>query len=194
VGANVTPKPKHLLQYAIMAGVYASVVCGKENPKVGLLSIGEEDAKGNPMVKQTLKLLRDEPLVNFVGNIEGRDLTRGLVDVVITDGFVGNVVLKLMEGVTEGLLKQLMKEAASLSPEAVAAMKPAMAKVHAAHDWQEYGGAPLLGVDGYSIICHGRSEAKAIKNAIRVGKQLVHSNLNQRIVQKIEQSIPVAEE
>ncbi len=194
VGANVTPKPKHLLQYAIMAGVYASVVCGKENPKIGLLSIGEEDAKGNPMVKETLKLLREEPLVNFVGNIEGRDLTRGVVDVVITDGFTGNVVLKLMEGVTEGLLKQLMMEAASLSLETVAAIKPAMAKVMAQHDWQEYGGAPLLGVDGYSIICHGRSEAKAIKNAIRVGKQLVSSNLNQRIIEKIEQSIPVAEE
>ena len=132
--------------------------------------------------------------MNFVGNIEGRDLTRGLVDVVITDGFTGNVVLKLMEGVTAGLLKQLMTEAAKLSPEAMAATKLAMMKVAADHDWQEYGGAPLLGVDGYSIICHGRSEAKAIKNAIRVGKQLVSSNLNQRIVEKIEQSIPVAEE
>ncbi len=178
----------------LMAGVYASVVCGKENPRVGLLSIGEEDAKGNPMVKQTVKILRDEPLVNFVGNVEGRDLTRGVVDVVITDGFTGNVVLKLMEGVTEGLFKQLILEATKLGPEAIAAVKPAMAKVHAAHDWQEYGGAPLLGVDGYSIICHGRSEAKAIKNAIRVGKQLVVSNLNQRIVEKIGQSIPVAEE
>lgn len=194
VGANVTPKAKHLLQYAIMAGVYASVVCGKENPRVGLLSVGEEDAKGNPMVKQTVKLLREEPLVNFVGNIEGRDLTRGVVDVVVTDGFVGNVVLKLMEGVTEGLLRMLLKETMAQSPEAVAQLKPAMMKVHLAHDWQEYGGAPLLGVDGYSIICHGRSEAKAIKNAIRVGKQLVSSNLNQRIVEKIEQSIPVAEE
>ncbi len=194
VGANVQPKPKHLLQYAVMAGAYATAVCGKDNPRVGLLSVGEEDAKGNPTVKQTVKMLRDEPLVNFIGNVEGRDITRGVVDVVVTDGFVGNVVLKLMEGVTEGLFKQLMKEAAAISPETVELLKPAMMKVHAAHDWQEYGGAPLLGVDGYSIICHGRSEAKAIKNAIRVGKQLVSSNLNQRIVEKIEQSIPVAED
>jgi glycerol-3-phosphate acyltransferase PlsX len=194
VGANVTPKPKHLLQYAIMAGAYAQVVCGKTNPRVGLLSVGEEDAKGNPTVKQAVKMLRDEPLVNFVGNVEGRDLTRGVVDVIVTDGFVGNVVLKLMEGVTEGLFKQLMHELLTASPEAMAQMKPAMKKIQMAHDWQEYGGAPLLGVDGYSIICHGRSEAKAIKNAIRVGKQLVQSHLNQLIIDKIEHSIPVSEE
>ncbi len=194
VGANVTPKPKHLLQYAIMAAAYAEVVCGKTNPRVGLLSVGEEDAKGNPTVKQAVKMLRDEPLVNFVGNVEGRDLTRGVVDVIVTDGFVGNVVLKLMEGVTEGLFKQLMSELMKSAPGAMDQMKPAMKKIQAAHDWQEYGGAPLLGVDGYSIICHGRSEAKAIKNAIRVGKQLVMSNLNQRIIDKIEQSIPVTEE
>jgi len=194
VGANVTPKPKHLLQYAIMAGAYAEVVCGKKNPRVGLLSVGEEDAKGNPTVKLAVKMLRDEPLVNFVGNVEGRDLTRGVVDVIVTDGFVGNVVLKLMEGVTEGLFKQLMQELMATAPGAMDQMKPAMKKIQAAHDWQEYGGAPLLGVDGYSIICHGRSEAKAIKNAIRVGKQLVQSHLNQLIIDKIEHSIPVSEE
>ena len=190
----MTPKPKHLLQYAIMAGAYAEVVCGKTNPRVGLLSIGEEDAKGNPVVKQAVKMLRDEPLINFIGNVEGRDLTRGVVDVIVTDGFVGNVVLKLMEGVTEGLFKQLMQEVMTTAPGAMDQMKPAMKKIMASYDWQEYGGAPLLGVDGYSIICHGRSEAKAIKNAIRVGKQLVLSNLNQRIVDAIEHSIPVAEE
>jgi glycerol-3-phosphate acyltransferase PlsX len=194
VGANVTPKPKHLLQYAIMAGAYAEAVCGKMNPRVGLLSVGEEDAKGNPVVKHAVKMLRDEPLVNFVGNVEGRDLTRGIVDVIITDGFVGNVVLKLMEGVTDGLFKQLMAELMKSAPGAMDQMKPAMKKIQAAHDWQEYGGAPLLGVDGYSIICHGRSEAKAIKNAIRVGKQLVKSNLNQSIIDKIAQSIPVTED
>jgi len=194
VGANVTPKAKHLMQYAVMAGAYAEVVCGKTNPRVGLLSVGEEDAKGNPVVKQAVKMLRDEPLINFIGNVEGRDLTRGTADVIVTDGFVGNVILKLMEGVTQGLFEQLIGEVVSNAPQVVDQVKPVMKKLIASYDWQEYGGAPLLGVDGYSIICHGRSEAKAIKNAIRVGKQLVTSNLNQRIVDVIERSIPVAEE
>jgi len=194
VGANVTPKAKHLLQYAIMAGVYAEITCGKTNPKVGLLSVGEEDAKGNPVVKQAVKMLRDEPQINFIGNVEGRDLTAGTADVIITDGFVGNVVLKLMEGVTKGLFEQMIAEVVTHAPQVVNDIKPTMKRIMASYDWQEYGGAPLLGVDGYSIICHGRSEAKAIKNAIRVGKQLVSSNLNQKIVAKTEQSIPVAEE
>jgi glycerol-3-phosphate acyltransferase PlsX len=194
VGANVSPKPKHLLQYAIMAGVYCSAVTGKQNPKIGLLSVGEEDAKGNSVIKEAHKLLRDEPLINFFGNIEGRDLTRGTVDVIITDGFVGNVVLKLMEGVTDGLFKQIARGMQTHAPQVMEQVKPAMKKIASEYDWQEYGGAPLLGVQGYSIICHGRSEAKAIKNAIRVGKQLVSSGVNQKIVEIIEKSIPVSEE
>ena len=194
VGANVSPKPKHLLQYAIMAGVYSTAVYGVENPRVGLLSVGEEDAKGNAVVKLAHKLLRDEPLVNFIGNVEGRDLTRGVVDVIVTDGFVGNVVLKLMEGVTEGLFKQLMGEMTKAGPAAMELFKPAMQKLVARHDWQEQGGAPLLGVDGYSLICHGRSEAKAIKNAIRVGKQLFTAGVNRKIVEKIAGTIPVSDD
>jgi phosphate acyltransferase len=193
VGANVTPKPKHLAQYAIMAGAYATAVCNIENPRVGLLSIGEEDAKGNAIVKDARKLMRDEPLINFVGNVEGRDLTKGVVDVIVTDGFVGNVVLKLMEGLTEGLFQQLQHELQETNPGAMDQFKPAMKRIYAKHDWQEYGGAPLLGVGGYCLICHGRSESKAIMNAIRVGKQLVSSGVNQKIVEKVEKSIPVAE-
>jgi glycerol-3-phosphate acyltransferase PlsX len=194
VGANVTPKPKHLQQYAIMAGVYATAVCGIEKPRVGLLSIGEEDSKGTSTVKETRKLLRDEPLVNFVGNVEGRDLTKGVVDVIVCDGFTGNIVLKLMEGLSEGLFQMIMHELQEVGPEAIEQFKPAMKKVYAKHDWQEYGGAPLLGVGGYSLICHGRSEAKAIKNAIRVGKQLHKSQINEKIVEKIAHSIQVNEE
>jgi glycerol-3-phosphate acyltransferase PlsX len=194
VGANVTPKPKHLHQYAIMAGAYATAVCGIANPRVGLLSIGEEDAKGNAIVKEARKLMRDEPQINFVGNVEGRDLTKGVVDVIVTDGFVGNVVLKLVEGLTEGLFQQLGHELQETNPGAMEQFKPAMKKIYAKHDWQEYGGAPLLGVGGYCLICHGRSDSKAIKNAIRVGKQLVISGVNPRIVEKIAQSIPVEEE
>jgi glycerol-3-phosphate acyltransferase PlsX len=193
VGANVTPKPKHLLQYAMMAGIYATAVYGIAKPRVGLLSVGEEDAKGNPITKQAHKLLRDEPLLHFVGNVEGRDLTRGVVDVIVTDGFVGNVVLKLMEGISEGLFRQIAGELAKSGPEAMGVFKPVMAKIMSKHDWQEQGGAPLLGVDGYCIICHGRSEAKAIKNAIRVGKQLFENGVNQKIVAAVESSIPVEE-
>jgi glycerol-3-phosphate acyltransferase PlsX len=194
VGANVAPKPKNLLDYAIMAGIYCTAVLGKPNPKIGLLSVGEEDAKGSTVIKDAHKLLRDEPLVNFFGNVEGRDLTRGTVDVIVTDGFVGNVVLKLMEGVTEGLFKQVARELQTNAPQAMEFFKPTMKKLAAIYDWQEYGGAPLLGVQGYSIICHGRSESRAIKNAIRVGKQLFNSGVNQTIVEQIEKSIPVAEE
>lgn len=194
VGANVAPKPKHLLQYAIMAGIYATAVYGIEKPRVGLLSVGEEDAKGNSLTKQAHQLLRDEPLVNFIGNVEGRDLTRGVADVIVTDGFVGNVVLKLMEGVSEGLFRQIGGAVMQAGPEAAAVFKPVMAKIMQKHDWQEAGGAPLLGVDGYCLICHGRSEAKAIKNAVRVGKQLVSSGVNQKIVAAVASSIPVSEE
>jgi glycerol-3-phosphate acyltransferase PlsX len=194
VGANVTPRPKHLQQYAIMAAAYASAVVGIEKPRVGLLSIGEEDAKGNPIVKETVKLMRDEPLINFFGNVEGRDLTKGVVDVIVTDGFVGNVVLKLMEGLSDGLLKQLVRELQETNPAAMGQFKPAIDKIRSKHDWQEYGGAPLLGVDGYCLICHGRSENRAIKNAIRVGKQLFTSRVNERIVEQIAKSIPVEED
>ncbi len=194
VGANVTPKPKHLMQYAIMAGLYATAVCGIENPKVGLLSVGEEDAKGNPTTKIAHKLMRDEPQINFFGNVEGRDLTKGTVDVIITDGFVGNVVLKLMEGVTSGVFQQILAEVQQSNPSAMDVVKPVVKKIAGKHDWQEYGGAPLLGVGGYCIICHGRSEGRAIKNAIRVGKQLVVSGINQKIVERVEKSIPVEEE
>jgi glycerol-3-phosphate acyltransferase PlsX len=190
VGANIAPKPRHLQQYAIMAGAYCHAVCGIENPRVGLLSIGEEDAKGTTMVKEARQLMRDEPLINFVGNVEGRDLFKGTVDVVVCDGFVGNIVLKFIEGMSEGLFQTILAELQEISPELIDQFKPVMKKIYAKHDWQEYGGAPLLGVGGYCIICHGKSEARAIMNAIRVGKQLVNSGVNPKIVHWIEQSIP----
>jgi glycerol-3-phosphate acyltransferase PlsX len=193
VGANVSPRPKHLFQYAIMAGAYATAVCGIESPRVGLMSIGEEDAKGTNLVKETRKLMRDEPQINFVGNVEGRDLTKGVVDVIVCDGFVGNIVLKLMEGVSEGLFQMIAHELQETAPQAMESFKPVMKKIYAKHDWQEYGGAPLLGVGGYSLICHGRSDAKAIKNAVRVGKQLVKSKINDHIVEKVAASIEVEE-
>ena len=193
VGANITPKPKHLHQYAIMAGAYASAVCGIESPRVGLLSIGEEDAKGTSMVKESRKLMRDEPQLNFVGNVEGRDIFKGVVDVVVCDGFVGNIMLKFTEGIAEGMFQTIMKELQEYAPNMLEDFKPVMKKIYVRHDWQEYGGAPLLGVGGYCLICHGRSDSRAIMNAIRVGKQLVASGVNPAIVEKIAKSIPTEE-
>jgi glycerol-3-phosphate acyltransferase PlsX len=194
VGANVTPQPRHLQQYAIMAAAYAQAVVGIDNPRIGLLSIGEEDAKGTTIVKESRKLMRDEPLINFVGNVEGRDLFKGVVDVVVCDGFVGNIVLKFTEGMAEGLFQMIGAELQQESPGLLEQFKPVLKRLHTRHDWQEYGGAPLLGVAGYCLICHGRSDAKAIRNAIRVGKQLCASRINDKIVETIRQSIPGSDE
>lgn len=189
VGANIAPQPRHLQQYAIMAGAYAHDICGIANPRVGLLSIGEEDAKGTSIVKEARKLMRDEPQINFVGNVEGRDIFQGVVDVVVCDGFVGNIMLKFTEGIAEGLFKTILAEIDRTAPQLMDPFKPVMKKIYANHDWQEYGGAPLLGVGGYCLICHGRSEARAIMNAIRVTRQLVNSGVNKKIVERVEKSL-----
>jgi phosphate acyltransferase len=193
VGANVSPKALHLEQYAIMAGAYAKAVCGISNPRVGLLSIGEEDAKGNPLTKESRKLMRDEPQINFIGNVEGRDLFKGSVDVVVCDGFVGNIVLKFTEGMAAGMFQTIAAELQEEDPNLLEQFKPVMKRIYQKHDWQEYGGAPLLGVNGYCLICHGRSDSKAIKNAIRVGKQLAASGINEKIIAEIKESIPAEE-
>jgi glycerol-3-phosphate acyltransferase PlsX len=194
VGANITPKARHFQQYALMAGAYSAAVCGVKNPRVGLLSIGEEDAKGTGLVKEARKLLRDEPQINFVGNVEGRDLFRGVIDVVVCDGFVGNIVLKFTEGLSEGLFQTILSELQEFAPDLLEQFKPVMKKIYAKHDWQEHGGAPLLGINGYALICHGRSESRAIKNAIRVGKQLFDAGVNPEIVKEIAAAIPSSEE
>ena len=128
VGANIAPQPRHLQQYAIMAGAYASAVVGIDNPRVGLLSIGEEDAKGTQTVKDARKLMRDEPQLNFVGNVEGRDLFKGVVDVVVCDGFVGNIVLKFTEGLAEGLFQTIAAELQEEGPEMLEQFKPVLKK------------------------------------------------------------------
>jgi glycerol-3-phosphate acyltransferase PlsX len=186
----ITPQPRHLQQYALMAGAYSTAVCGVQTPRVGLLSIGEEDAKGTTIVKEARKLMRDEPQINFVGNVEGRDLFKGSVDVVVCDGFVGNIVLKFTEGMAEGMFQTIASELQESDPQLLEQFKPVMKKIYLKHDWQEYGGAPLLGVNGYCLICHGRSDSKSIKNAIRVGKQLAGSGVNTNIVNEIRESIP----
>ena len=193
VGANPEPKPKHMQQYGLMASVYAQAICGIANPRVGLMSIGEEDSKGNTTTKESRKLMRDEPQLNFIGNVEGKDIFKGIVDVVVCDGFVGNIVLKFTEGLSDGIFQTLISQVQAFDPGLLQKLKPVMKEIRAKHDWQEYGGAPLLGVGGICLICHGRSEARAIMNAIRVGKQLVASGINGKITGLIEKSVKVEE-
>ena len=194
VGANITPQPKHLEQYALMAAAYGEAVCGMSNPRVGLMSIGEEDTKGTTVVKAARKLMRDEPAINFIGNVEGRDIFKGVADVVICDGFVGNIVLKFTEGMAESLFRAIGAEVAEADPDLMLKFAPIMQRMYKRFDWQEYGGAPLLGVGGYCLILHGKSDVRAIKNAIRVAKQLVTLKVNERIVELIEKGVPVAED
>jgi glycerol-3-phosphate acyltransferase PlsX len=178
VGANIAPKPHHLHQYAQMAALYSEIILGIENPKIGLLSIGAEEVKGNPLVKQARDLIRSDANLNFSGYVEGRDLLQGVVDVAICDGFVGNVVLKLTEGLSEGLFKTIEMELVTEAPHLVDAFKPVVRRIWDKHDYSEYGGAPLLGVDGLCIICHGSSDRRAIKNAVRVARDYIRSDLN----------------
>lgn len=189
-GANLTPKPHHLVQYAIMASAYARHVLKVEKPRVALLSVGEEDIKGTTLVQQAHELLRANTRVHFVGNVEGRDLFRGGCDVIICDGFVGNIALKLTEGLAEGLFKTISKEIALASPELAAQVAPVVKRVWANHDYAEYGGAPLLGVDGACIICHGSSDHVAIRNAVRVATQYCESDLNSIIAAELSASAP----
>ena len=183
-GANVDSKPEHLLQSGIMGALYAEHVFGIKNPKVGLLNIGEEDTKGNELVKEAYKLFQDVKTINFCGNAEGRDIPEGHFDVVVCDGFVGNVVLKFGEGLALTILK-LIKEA--IEDGGIAAkvgallLTPALTSLAKRLDVSEYGGAPLLGVEGCCVIGHGSSDAKSICNAIGVAANYVKGNVLEHI-------------
>ncbi len=186
VGANLNPSPNELLHYAIMSTVYAKSILKKRNPSVGLLNIGEEECKGTEVIQEAHKLLRDSTL-NFIGNIEGRDFFNGKADCIICDGFVGNVVLKLLESVLETskiLVKRNMQKN-PLSYVGAYFMKPAIKSVLEDINYEEAGGAPLLGVDGTVIIGHGISSAKAIRNAIRKAGEFVSNQVNDQIVDMI---------
>ena len=185
VGANVAPKPHHLLQYAQMATAYAETLLKIPNPRVGLLSIGGEEVKGNLLVKQTRALIREDSTLNFVGNVEGRDFLSGACDVAVCDGFVGNVVLKVTEGLADSLFKTIQREIEAESPEFGERFKSVVKTIWARHDYSEYGGAPLLGVNGVCIICHGSSGARAIKNAVRVAAEYIRSDLNNVITRRL---------
>jgi glycerol-3-phosphate acyltransferase PlsX len=181
VGANVDCKPHHLEQFAVMGGVYYRAIFGVERPRVGLLSIGVEEHKGNDLTRETYALLKQLP--DFVGNVEGRDLYNGRVEVIVCDGFTGNVALKISEGLVEAV-SSLLKEALSgtfSSKVGYVLARKAFQNFKRRVDYSEYGGAPLLGVRGVSIICHGGSNANAIKNAIRVAAEFAEGKVNEKI-------------
>ncbi|NLE30564.1 MAG: phosphate acyltransferase PlsX [Phycisphaerae bacterium] len=185
VGANPMPKPHHLHEYALMASIYYKCLFKTERPKVALLNIGEEDDKGNPFVRQVRDLIKPDPRLNYVGYVEGRTLLAGAADVVICDGFVGNVVLKLIEGLTDGLTKALFQTLEHKDPKTLEVLGPILKEACQKHDYSEHGGAPLIGVDGICIICHGVSNRRAIRNAIALALSLARSNVNQHIVESI---------
>ncbi len=182
VGANSECKAHHLAQFAIMGDAYSRWVLGTVKPTVGLMSIGEEEAKGNDLTKEAFPLLRQLD-INFVGNVEGRDVFSGLVDVIVTDGFTGNVMLKLSEGLTEAMLSMLKRELTQTAVTKAGAVlaKPAFRNIKKRLDYSEYGGAPLLGVSRIVVIGHGRSNARAIRNAIRSVKEFSENRTGERI-------------
>lgn len=178
VGANIEPKPHHLAQYGVMGAVFAERVVGIENPRVALMNIGGEEHKGTAAMKEVRDRLLACDHVNFIGNIEGRAVFNGEADVVITDGVVGNVMLKLAEGLSAGIFRAIGREVAKIDPELAMRFKPVVEKIYADHDYHEYGGAPLLGVNGVCIISHGSSEARTITNAVSSAMQFVQANVN----------------
>jgi phosphate acyltransferase len=187
MGANVDCKPKHLLQFAVMGAVYHEAIFKKSNPTVGLLSIGEEEGKGNELTVESHHLLKNSGL-NYIGNVEGRDIPAGRSDVIVCDGFVGNVVLKFGEGLSKALITLIKRE---LKGHPLALLGGLLARSALRHikkkvDPSEYGGAPLLGVQGISIVSHGGSDDVAIKNALRVAAELFRDNINLHIKTKLE--------
>ncbi|MGV1099263.1 phosphate acyltransferase PlsX [Thiovibrio sp. JS02] len=184
VGANVDCRAQHLFQFAIMAAAFSQVLFGTQKPRVGLLSIGEEGGKGNALVKKTHELLQQSSL-NYIGNVEGRDTFQGEVDVIVCDGFVGNVCLKLSEGLAEAVMGMLRDEISKSMKAKLGYLlaRDAFASFKKRVDYAEYGGAPLLGLKGNGIVCHGRSSALAIKNALRVAAEMARNKVNDRILE-----------
>jgi glycerol-3-phosphate acyltransferase PlsX len=188
VGANVDCTPNMVVQFAVMGEAYSRVIFKTNRPRVGILSIGEEEHKGNALTHDVYPLLKGLKHLNFVGNVEGRDLYMGTADVIVCDGFVGNVALKVSEGLVEvvgKLLRQSLKATITRQLGAYLA-RGAFNEFKKRVDYSEYGGAPLLGLNGICVICHGRSNAKAIKNAIRVAKEFAEGRVNERIATELD--------
>ncbi len=189
VGANHECTPRNLLQFALMGSVYAEFNLGVAKPRVGLLNIGEEPSKGNDLVKEAYSQLSQESAINFIGNVEGRDVFEGAADVVVCDGFVGNVLLKFSESIYS-FLTYMLRDAISQSAGAklgALMMKGAFTRVRSELDYAEYGGAPLLGVAGVSIISHGKSSGRAIRNAVLAAERCVSTDINRRIESRLKE-------
>jgi glycerol-3-phosphate acyltransferase PlsX len=183
VGANAECKAQHLAQFAIMGDAYSRSVLGTERPTVGLMSIGEEEAKGNDLTKEAFPLLKELSSLNFVGNVEGRDVFTGQVDVIVTDGFTGNVMLKLSEGLQDAVISMIKRElsASAITKAGAVLARPAFQNLKKRLDYAEYGGAPLLGVQKMVVIGHGSSNARAIRNAVRNVKEFAERGAINRI-------------
>jgi glycerol-3-phosphate acyltransferase PlsX len=187
VGANVSPKPEHLFQYGIMGSIFAKHILKRDRPTIGLMNVGAEEAKGHDLAKETHALFNASPLKEqFAGNIEGREIHKGVCDVVVTDGFVGNVVLKVCEGVFEFTMKMVAKDIVGALTTERAQGQQALQGLINRYDYHEAGGAPLLGIDGICIICHGSSGDRAIRNALKVAAHYARAKLNELIVKELE--------
>jgi phosphate acyltransferase len=184
-GANTQPKPTHLYQYAVMASLYFQAVRGTSKPSVGILNIGTEEEKGTPLVKEARELIQKDPSINLFGYVESRDLAKHPCDVVITDGFTGNIVLKLIEGWSESIFHNLQKEVAAEGADTAAKLKPVFGRMMKRYDHEEYGGALLLGVQGIFLKVHGSGGARAVKNAIVSAKSAGKLNINAEIEKRL---------
>jgi glycerol-3-phosphate acyltransferase PlsX len=182
VGANVDSKPEYMVQFALMGAVYAREMMGRSKPRVALLSNGEEEGKGDERVKETARRLKGT-MQGFIGNVEPKDLYAGKADVVVADGFVGNIAIKMAEATAEFLFRSMREEIPRTLTGKVggALIRDGVQRLRSAIDWREFGGAPLLGIDGVVVVAHGRSDARAIKNAIRVTKEAVENQLVRKI-------------
>ena len=187
-GANLHCKPVHLLQYGVMASIFCKYILEVENPKVGLLNVGEEDAKGNDLVKSAYSLLSNNSSINFVGNVEGRDIFDNNIDIVVCEGFVGNVLLKFFEGTTDDFFNTFEANAMknSETKQGLELCRPVLNDIRNRNDYSEYGGVPLLGVKGICIISHGRSKSTAIRNAIKEAAKFSVNNVNEHIVTELK--------
>jgi glycerol-3-phosphate acyltransferase PlsX len=194
VGANMAPKPEDLYQYGLMGSIYSEEILGVTAPRIGILNVGSEEEKGNDLTRATRKLFEESPWASrFVGNVEGRDIYEGHVRVVICDGFVGNVLLKAGEGAVEFLFSTLREELARMLPEFPVELGHRMAhslkNLKARFEYEEFGGAPLLGIRGACIICHGSSKGRAIKNALRVANLMAADRINAKIIEQLGASV-----
>jgi glycerol-3-phosphate acyltransferase PlsX len=185
VGANIEPKPHHLAQYGVMGSIYARLMHGIQDPRIALMNVGGEEQKGTAEMKKARDLLKSAEGVNYIGYIEGRSVFSGGADVVITDGVVGNVMIKLAEGLAEGIFKAIGREIQKADPDLAVRFGPIVKKLYAQHDYHEYGGAPLLGVNGVCIICHGSSIARTITNAVIRCRQFIASHANDEITRRL---------